>query len=96
MYIMQNDAVKLVFTGLGFPTWLIYPMAIAKILGVIMVLTKFKKFLTEWAYAGFLFNFLLAFGAHTAIGDGEAMGAVVAFVLWLGSYATWKMGWKEQ
>ena len=91
MYLFNNEMVAATFTALGFPTWIIYPLAFAKILGVVMLLTKFNKTLTTFAYAGFLFNVLLAFGAHTGIGDGEAGGAIIGLVLWIGSFSMWKM-----
>lgn len=95
MYFMNYEEMSLGFATFGFPTWLIYPMGIAKILGVLMILTKFKHWLTEWAYAGIFFNALLAIGAHLNIGDGKQMVAVIALILVIGSYATWKMGWKK-
>ena len=95
MYFATYDVVSLEFAKFGFPTWLIYPMGVAKILGVLMILTKFKHWLTEWAYAGIFFNALLALGTHLAIADGEQIGAVLALALLIGSYATWKMGWKK-
>lgn len=95
MYFVKNPEISETFGNLGFPSWIIYPLAIAKILGVVMILTKFKGWLTEWAYAGILFNALLALGAHLAIGDGEHMGAVIALVLFTGSVTTWKLGWKN-
>ncbi|MFK7784455.1 MAG: DoxX family protein, partial [Crocinitomicaceae bacterium] len=55
MYFFNYDEISLVFVSLGFPTWIIYPLGIAKVLGVLMILTKFKGWLTEWAYAGILF-----------------------------------------
>lgn len=96
MYFMKHADITLAFQGFGFPTWIIYPLAVAKILGVAMILTKWKKWLTEWAYAGIFFNALLAMGAHLAIQDGEHIGAVIALVLMLGSFITWKLGWKEK
>ena len=96
MYFMKHANITLAFQGFGFPTWIIYPLAVAKILGVAMILTKWKKWLTEWAYAGIFFNALLAMGAHLAIQDGEHIGAVIALVLMLGSFITWKLGWKEK
>jgi hypothetical protein len=95
MYIFKHDDIEVAFTSFNFPTWIIYPLAIAKILGVTMILTKFKGWLTEWAYAGILFNALLAMGAHLGVQDGEQMGAIIALVLMIGSYSTWQMGWKE-
>ena len=93
---MSHDEIVIAFATFGFPTWLVYPLAIAKILGVIMILTKFKHWLTEWAYAGIFFNVMLAISAHLAIKDGEQMGAIIGLILVLGSHATWKIGWKSQ
>jgi ABC-type Mn2+/Zn2+ transport system permease subunit len=90
MYIAKYDEVAPVFGDLGFPVWLIYPMAVAKFLGVIMLLTKFNKWLTEWAYAGIFFNLMLALGAHLSVGDGDAIPPVVGMALLFGSYFTWR------
>jgi len=95
MYFFNYEEVSGVFTLLGFPIWIIYPLAVAKLLGVLMILTKFKKWLTEWAYAGIFFNVSLALGAHLAINDGEHIGATVGLILMIGSYASWKAGWKR-
>lgn len=83
MYFVKYEEVAGIFKTLGHPTHVIYPLAIAKILGVIAILTDKSKLLKEWAYAGFFFDFLLAFGAHIAAGDNEWAGAVVAAVLLL-------------
>ena len=86
MYIFNNAEVQTVFESLGFPVWIIYPLAFMKVSGVLVVtLTKWKT-VKEWAYAGFFFNFLLAFGAHISIGDGEHFGAVLALVFLIISY----------
>jgi hypothetical protein len=90
MYIMNYDVMVQLFPILGFPAWIIIPLATLKILGVIMLFTKLKTWLTEWAYAGFFFNALLAFGAHMSVGDGEQGGAIMALILLLGSYICWK------
>lgn len=82
MYLFKHADVTTAFTGLGFPTWLIYPMAIAKLLGVIALWVKaIPTLVREWAYAGIFFNVLLAAGAHLAIGDGEAGGAFLGLIL---------------
>jgi len=97
MYLFQHEMIKGAFTVFGFPTWLVYPMAIAKILGVATILLKFTKTLAEWAYAGIFFNVLLAIGAHLGIGDNAGAGsALMALVLWMGSYVFWKLGWNEK
>ena len=45
-----------------------------------------RKLLKEWAYAGFFFNFVMAFFAHQQAGDGQWAGALVALVVLLTSY----------
>lgn len=86
MYIVKYEMVSATFTKLGFPTFIIYPLALAKILGLIALWTNKSKQLKEWAYAGFFFNTVLATGAHLNVNDGEHFGAIVAFILVIISY----------
>ncbi len=86
MYFLQYDMVSETFTKLGFPTYIIYPLAVAKILGLIAIWSRKSQMLKEWAYAGFFFDFLLASSAHINIGDGEHLPALVAMVLLFVSY----------
>lgn len=69
------------FELLGFPVWLIYPLAAAKILGVVAIITKQSYFLKELAYAGFFYDAILAFFAHYMIKDGGHMTAAIALTL---------------
>ncbi len=85
-YLFQNEMMQEGFTDLGFPTFLIYPLAIAKLLGLVAIWTKRSVVLKEWAYAGFTFNIILAASAHLSAGDGQAAGAFVALVLVLTAY----------
>jgi DoxX-like family len=86
MYIFNHQAVSEIFKTLGFPVYIVYPLAVAKILGVIAILSKQSETLKEWAYAGFFFDFLLAISAHLNAGDGEFMPGVVALILLSVSY----------
>jgi len=86
MYIFKNEMIQQAFTGLGYPTYLIYPLVLAKISAIVVLLTKKKSILKEWAYAGLLFDFVLAFFAHIMIKDGEQMMALTAIVLLVTSY----------
>lgn len=86
MYFTQHAMVSETFARLGYPVYIIYPLAVAKVLGVIAILTKKSPLLKEWAYAGFFFDFVIAAAAHMMVGDGEYQGALVALVLLLGSY----------
>ena len=40
MYIFNNDAIQEAFMKLGHPTYIIYPLAILKILGLIAIWTR--------------------------------------------------------
>ncbi len=80
MYLFNNAEIRIVFNSLGFPVWIIYPLAAAKTLGLIAIWTKKSALLKEWAYAGFFINALLAMTAHLSVGDGEFMGAAMAIV----------------
>ena len=86
MYIFKNEMIQQLFTGFGYPTYLIYPLVVLKISAVIVLLTQKNNRIKEWVYAGLFFDFVLAFFAHFMVGDGEQMGALVAIILLLISY----------
>jgi hypothetical protein len=77
--------VQGIFESLNYPTYLVIPLAIAKVLGVIMILWRKSSWLTEWAYAGFFFDIVLAFFAHHFNGDDVSF-ALIAMVFLLISY----------
>ncbi len=80
MYIFNTEEIAKIFTSLGYPTYIIYPLAAAKILGVSVILIDKSDFLKYLAYAGFFYNFLLAFFAHYMVNDGEEAGATIAML----------------
>ena len=86
MYFFKHDDIATVFTTFGYPTYIIYPYAVAKLLGIFAIWNPNFKTIKEWAYAGFFFAFILAFFAHFMIGDGEQGGAALALVLLIVSY----------
>ena len=86
MYFFNYNMVAETFTKLGYPTYLIYPLATVKVLGLIAIWTKRSQLLKEWAYAGFFFDFVLALSAHLYVQDGEFAPALLAIVLLILSY----------
>lgn len=86
MYVFNNEQIAGLFTNMGFPTFIIYPLAGVKLAGVIVLLTQKKSAIKEWVYSAMFFNILLAFGAHVNIGDGQQGGAIMAMILLLSSY----------
>ena len=86
MYFINNEMVREVFTSLGYPAYIVYPLATAKILGLIAIWTKKSSMLKEWAYAGFFFDLLLASSAHLNADDGGFAPALIGIILLLVSY----------
>jgi hypothetical protein len=86
MYLFKHEDVSVMFESFGYPTYIIYPYAVLKLLGVFAIWNPNFKTIKEWAYAGFFFAFILAFFAHFMIGDGEQGGALLAFILLITSY----------
>ena len=86
MYLFNHEEVKEMFIGFGYPTYIIYPLAAAKILGLFALWNPNFKTLKQWAYAGFFFDFILAFFAHYMISDGGQGGSIIALVLLVVSY----------
>ncbi len=81
MYFTKYDMVVGFFQHLGYPTYLIYPLAVAKILAVIAILSRKSTLLKEWAYAGIFFDVILAFAAHTIVDGGGGTMALAGIVL---------------
>ena len=52
-YLLDHEFIVGAFQALGFPIYLIYPMAILKLLGVAMLWIGKPKFLNSLAYSGF-------------------------------------------
>ena len=86
MYFFNYEAVQGYFEALNYPGYLVYPLAMAKILGLIVILGNFSKWLKEWAYAGFFFDITLALTAHLIAKDGGHIVPIIAFVALFTSY----------
>jgi len=80
MYFTKYEMITGFFESFQFPTWLVYPLAIAKIIGVITLWVRPHRTLVEWAYAGFFFNAVLATVAHVNAGQGFMQLSVLAIV----------------
>lgn len=87
---ITNPAMAQGFHHLGFPDYFRIELAIAKIIGALLLLVPLKGNIKEWVYAGFAIVFISAFIAHLSSGDGAAVfaGPLVFLVLLAVSYFT--------
>jgi len=86
MYFLNTEMVKGFFESFNYPTYIVIPLAVAKVLAVLMILWRKSHWLTEWAYAGLFFDLLLAFLAHQTAADGGAILPLVGMIFLLISY----------
>ena len=86
--VLRIPAAVEVFTHLGYPTYLLPFIGVAKILGVVAVLVPGFQRLKEWAYAGLVFDLVGALYSHIAVGDPPSgwVFPVVGLLLVFGSY----------
>lgn len=85
-YFVNYDMVAEMFTSLGVPTAIIYPLAIAKILGVAAIWFVKNPLIKKLAYLGFALDLVSAIIAHLIAGDGEFYGPILPLVLLAISY----------
>lgn len=85
-YFVQYEMVSEMFSSLGVPTEIIYPLAIAKILGIIAIWLIKSPLLKKLAFLGFALDLVFAIIAHIRADDGGAFGPIVPLVLVVISY----------
>lgn len=86
MYFINTEEVTKIFLSLGYNERIVIPLAIVKIAGILTILSNFSKTLKEWAYFGFLLDFILALEGHLSANDGGHYTAIAALALWIISY----------
>ena len=89
MYFFNTEMIKHFFESFGYPTYIVIPLAIAKVMGVIAILTNRITWIKEWAYAGFFFDLVLASAAHHYAGHGIGL-SVYALIMLIFSYGIGK------
>lgn len=94
LYLAQYERFSAGFLTLGYPAYLLYPLVVAKSLGLIAIWYRKISWLKEWAYAGFFFNLSLSLVAHFAISTGNHLNALLAMIFFLVSYVSQKYAFK--
>ena len=89
---LTSEEAKRICTHFGFPDYFRIELAIAKILGtIILLLPIIKGRPKEWAYAGFVITVVSGFIAHISSGDSlsTSSSAIIALAILLTSYFTY-------
>lgn len=83
---------------LGYQPYIIHFLSVAKILGIIAILTPGVRRLKEWAYAGFTFDLLGAIFSFIATGFPFSAWAMIilGLIFIAGSYIFWHQKLKLQ
>ena len=85
MYLTKTEMVRGFFESFNYPRYIVIPLAIAKILAVLSILSNRITWLKEWAFAGIFFDLILASVAHHYAGHGIGL-SVYAIVALFTSY----------
>jgi uncharacterized membrane protein YphA (DoxX/SURF4 family) len=96
---LTRPEIDQAFHHLGYPSYFVVELAIAKLAGVVVLLSPLSSRIKEWAYAGFVIVFISAFIAHTVSGDPLAarISPIVSLALLMVSYLTYhKLNRQEQ
>jgi hypothetical protein len=90
--VLQIPGAVDIFEHLGYPTYLLPFIGVAKILAIVVILLPVFQTLKEWAYAGLVFDLSGALYSHLSVGDGPAnwIFAVVALLLVGVSYVLYR------
>lgn len=89
---LTNDTMKEAFVHLGFPSYFRVELAVAKFIGVIVLLLPLSKTLKQWTYSGFSIVLVSAFVAHYSVNDevGKLIAPVVIGLILLASYFSYQ------
>lgn len=83
--IFSHPEAVALFKHLGYPAYLLPFIGVAKLLGVIAILTPGFPRIKEWAYAGFVIDLTGAMYSTIAVGD-PWMFFIIGYILIIGSY----------
>lgn len=77
----QSEMAKEGIRHLGYPDYFGTALVVFKVVGTLaLMIPQVPKRLKEWAYAGFVFDFLFASISHAAV-DGISFGVFFPFIV---------------
>ncbi len=80
--LIDLDASRAEFSHLGFPYWSFFALTLGKGLGLAAVLSNRWQTLKHFAFAGFMFDLILALGAHLAQPEIKAILPALSLGIW--------------
>ena len=82
------DAVDIVIKHLGYPTYFLPMIGVAKLAGAIAILIPGFPRVKEWAYAGLIYDLVAAIYSAISVGDSveKWLPILVPIILLAGSY----------
>ena len=75
--------IKGFFKSFNYPQYIVIPLAVMKLLALVMILWRKSNWLTEWAYAGLFFDLVLATAAHHYAGHGIGLSVYAIPILFI-------------
>jgi len=88
-YISMHQMVVGMYENLlHYPSYIVWPLAILKIVAAVVILWRPSAFLSDWAYGAMFWHLLLAASAHISAGDPGWPPSAVTWVLLIVSWVT--------
>ncbi|WP_082221647.1 DoxX family protein [Herbaspirillum chlorophenolicum] len=78
LYVARKDWTRKEIGALGYPTYLVSPLAVAKFLAVLVIAVRPTAGISDLAYAGIFFHLILSGLAH--FGVHRPRNAIPAFI----------------
>jgi DoxX-like family len=91
-FTSQTELAKEGIRHLGYPEYFGTMLVVFKVLGTLaLIIPQVPARIKEWAYAGFVFDFIFACGSHWAVDGfgGETIFPLIVLAILLVSYATY-------
>ncbi len=85
----QSELAKEGIRHLGYPPYFGNALVVFKVLGVlVLIIPQVPKRMKEWAYAGFVFDFIFATISHGAVDgiNGQTFMPLIIFAILVVSY----------
>jgi len=75
-YHAKHEMISAYFNSLGYPTYLVYPLAYLKLLAILIIVSHRYNDLRDMAYAAYFINMIMALVGHAAHGDTYLHAAI--------------------